>query len=55
VFACDHCGKHFSPFFYFDERLVPTATDRNLRAPPLPGQYRPVLGLSACWEAHETG
>lgn len=58
VYQCSHCGKHFSPFFYFDEKLSPINADFTLRPLPLPGQFWPVQGLSAYWDLNldsETG
>lgn len=53
VYECDHCGKHFSPFYYFDERMSPTPADFTIRPPSLPGQFWPIQGLSAFWEFGE--
>lgn len=55
VSQCHHCGKFFSPFFYFDEKLNPVLTDFTLRPPPLPGQYAPIQGLSALWDFPDLG
>ncbi len=50
VEKCADCGKHLAPFFYFDDRFLPTASDFQLRAPLAQGEMRPIHGLTAYWE-----
>lgn len=48
VDQCDACGKHISPFFYFDEKTI--AVKDQGGAPALgKGQVRPIIGLAAFW------
>jgi hypothetical protein len=50
VRRCDHCGKPFAPFYYFNDRLSPVQFDGGLRPPELDGEWRPIQGLTAYWQ-----
>ena len=50
VRRCDECGKPFAPFYYYQDEFAPVALDQGLRAPDLPGRYRPIQGLTAYWQ-----
>lgn len=50
ILECAKCGKHFAPFFYFDDRLSPILGDNTLKAPLLEGEYRPIEGLTVYWQ-----
>ncbi len=51
ILKCGACGKSLLPFYYFDKRQVPDASDEN-GAPPFKDQksgYGPIRGLTAYW------
>lgn len=50
VKKCSDCGKTFAPFYYFNDQFTPIALDQGLRSPELPGEWRPVQGLTAYWQ-----
>ena len=47
---CSDCGKPFAPFYYFNDQFTPVLYEGGLRAPELPGQWRPLQGLTAYWQ-----
>lgn len=51
ILRCGGCNKSLSPFFYFDEKAIRPASDLQLRALPLHGEYSPIQGLTAYWES----
>ncbi|MBX2988951.1 MAG: hypothetical protein KF802_13765 [Bdellovibrionaceae bacterium] len=57
VEQCHHCGKHLSPFYYFNERLAmnlisPQEADKEYKSSALPlREYPPVWGLTVYWES----
>jgi hypothetical protein len=48
---CSNCGKNFAPFYYFNDQFTPVIHEGSLRAPNLEGQWRPIHGLTAYWQA----
>jgi hypothetical protein len=46
---CGFCGKALARYFYFDEKYVSAESDSDERPPLLPGELRPLRGLSAWW------
>lgn len=50
IYKCIHCGKHFAPFFYFDDKKKPVQGDYTLRPLSLDGEWRPIEGLTVYWE-----
>ncbi len=50
VEECESCGKPIPPFYYFDDRSTPVATD-NAERPTFSKQHvNPILGLTAYWD-----
>lgn len=50
VDVCKPCGKHFAPFFYFDERFIPVASEATVRPLNIShDKYNPIQGLTAYW------
>ncbi|USN48853.1 MAG: hypothetical protein H6626_07130 [Pseudobdellovibrionaceae bacterium] len=50
VEKCQQCGRTLAAFHYFDERLVPTVSDRHLRPPQMKNHFTPIQGLTVYWE-----
>lgn len=48
---CEHCGKAWAKFQYFDDRFSPIESDRTLRPPPLEGEWIAIKGLTVYWES----
>ena len=54
VTACETCGKHLAPFYYFDESifmgLPPRKESKPRETTTLPYRsYPPIWGLTAYW------
>lgn len=47
---CLDCGKPFAPFYYYNDEVTPVPAEDQLRPPDLPGQWRPIHGLTAYWQ-----
>lgn len=54
VERCEHCGKFMAPFVFFDVMVMMTPMEDQLRPPLAPGEYPPLTGLSASWEAESS-
>jgi predicted nucleic acid-binding Zn-ribbon protein len=48
---CEHCGKAWAKFHYFDDRLTPIQSDRTLRPAPHEGEWIAIQGLTVYWES----
>lgn len=54
---CAHCGKHLSPFYYFNEKLAMSLitleqASREYKSSALPhAEYPPIFGLTAYWDS----
>lgn len=51
VKSCTACGKPFAPFYYFNDKFTPVQGEGSLRPPHIEGQWRPLQGLTAYWQA----
>lgn len=61
VTACECCGKHLAPFYFFDESRAMGLTDSSFYSGELGmkstesvlphKEYPPVWGLTAYWES----
>ena len=52
VDQCGGCGKHISPFLYFNEKSIVVEDQKGAQAPGQ-GQVKPLLGLAAYWSNGE--
>lgn len=57
VSKCEKCGKHFAPFYFFNEKRalgIPENVNNDqvrARTVALPySEYPPLLGLTASWD-----
>lgn len=46
---CECCGKPIAPFFYFNDQEVPVSSENMVRAQWVPGEVKPIIGLTAYW------
>jgi hypothetical protein len=56
LYKCSHCGKHFAPFYYFEEKEDPSLGDNVLVTSlwRIAGSYHPLVGFSTYWEEEFT-
>lgn len=57
VSACQNCGKHLAPFYYFNELqamnlISAEEADKEYKSSALPHrEYPPLWGLSVYWDS----